>query len=262
MGENMFRLKDRKGAELCLAMTHEEVMTTIARSELRSYKQLPQIWYQIQTKFRDEPRPKSGLLRVRQFLMKDAYSFDIDEARLDESYRKHYEAYRRIFTRCGLEFVAVEADSGAMGGSGSQEFMVYTDAGEDLIASSASGYAANVEKATSKLASSKTWRDGRWTPEEVHTPGSGRSTRWAHSSASSHVHQMKTMAYIVEHPDSDEKQIKTVGKTRAVVVFLRGDHQINETKLAAIAGGELRPMQAEEIARRSTRRPDTWGRSV
>jgi prolyl-tRNA synthetase len=136
MGDNMFRLKDRKGAELCLAMTHEEVMTTIARSELRSYKQLPQIWYQIQTKFRDEPRPKSGLLRVRQFLMKDAYSFDIDEAGLDASYAKHDAVYRRIFTRCGLEFVAVDADSGSMGGSQSQEFMVYTDAGEDLIASS------------------------------------------------------------------------------------------------------------------------------
>ena len=135
MGDNMFRLKDRKGADLCLAMTHEEVMTSIARNELRSYKQLPQIWYQIQTKFRDEPRPKSGLLRVRQFLMKDAYSFDIDEAGLDVSYNKHDAAYRRIFTRCGLEFVAVEADSGAMGGSQSQEFMVYTDAGEDLIAS-------------------------------------------------------------------------------------------------------------------------------
>src|SRR5580700_7027670 len=151
MGDNMFRLKDRKGAELCLGMTHEEIMTVIARSELRSYKQLPQIWYQIQTKFRDEPRPKSGLMRVRQFIMKDAYSFDIDEAGLDGSYRKHDAVYRRIFTRCGLEFVAVDADSGSMGGSASQEFMVYTDAGEDLIASSASGYAANVEKATSKL---------------------------------------------------------------------------------------------------------------
>ena len=117
MGENMFRLKDRKGAELCLAMTHEEVMTSIARNELRSYKQLPQIWYQIQTKFRDEPRPKSGLLRVRQFLMKDAYCFDIDAAGLDHSYDLHDAAYRAIFTRCGLEFVAVEADSGAMGGS-------------------------------------------------------------------------------------------------------------------------------------------------
>src|SRR5580693_2975435 len=152
MGENMFRLKDRKGAELCLGMTHEEIMTAMARSELRSYKQLPQIWYQIQTKFRDEPRPKAGLLRVRQFTMKDSYSFDIDEAGLDVSYNKHDKAYRRIFTRSGLEFIAVEADSGAMGGSGSQEFMVYTEAGEDLIVSSPeSGYAANMEKATSQL---------------------------------------------------------------------------------------------------------------
>ena len=128
--------KDRKGADLCLGMTHEEIMTTIARSELRSYKQLPQIWYQIQTKFRDEPRPKSGLLRVRQFTMKDSYSFDINEAGLDESYQQARCSLSRHFLRDAvLSFVAVEADSGAMGGSQSQEFMVYTDAGEDLIAS-------------------------------------------------------------------------------------------------------------------------------
>src|ERR1019366_5734633 len=151
MGDNMFRLKDRKGADLCLGMTHEEIMTWIARSELRSYKQLPQIWYQIQTKFRDEPRPKSGLMRVRQFTMKDSYSFDIDAAGLDKSFDLHDAVYRKIFTRCGLKFVAVEADSGSMGGSQSQEFMVYTDAGEDLIASCpVCGYAANTEKATSR----------------------------------------------------------------------------------------------------------------
>jgi prolyl-tRNA synthetase len=249
MGDNMFRLKDRKGAELCLAMTHEEVMTTIARSELRSYKQLPQIWYQIQTKFRDEPRPKSGLLRVRQFLMKDAYSFDIDEAGLDESYAKHERVYRRIFTRCGLDFLAVDADSGSMGGSASQEFMVYTDAGEDLIASSASGYAANVEKATSKLPSVEDLAaTGDGLPQQVHTPGQRTIDEVSAYLAVERVHQIKTMAYIAEHPDSDPKQIKTVGKTRAVVVFLRGDHQLNETKLAAVAGGELRPMQADEIA--------------
>src|ERR1700712_7025 len=174
MGDNMFRLRDRKGAELCLAMTHEEIMTSIARNELRSYKQLPQIWYQIQTKFRDEPRPKSGLLRVRQFLMKDAYSFDLNEAGLDESYRKHDEVYRRIFTRCGLEFVAVEADSGSMGGSQSQEFMVYTEAGEDLIASSPSGYAANLEKATSVLATIEDLpATGDGMPELILTPGKG-----------------------------------------------------------------------------------------
>jgi prolyl-tRNA synthetase len=249
MGDNMFRLKDRKGAELCLAMTHEEVMTSIARNELRSYKQLPQIWYQIQTKFRDEPRPKSGLLRVRQFLMKDAYSFDIDEAGLDESYAKHDHVYRRIFSRCGLEFVAVDADSGSMGGSASQEFMVYTDAGEDLIASSTSGYAANVEKATSKLAAVEDLAaSGDGMPVEVHTPGQRTIDEVGAYLGVERVHQMKTMAYMVEHPDADEKQIKTVGKTRAVVAFLRGDHQLNETKLAAIAGGELRPMQAEEIS--------------
>src|SRR6202451_4153400 len=152
MGEDMFRLKDRKGADLCLGMTHEEIVTSIARSELRSYKQLPQIWYQIQAKFRDEPRPKAGLLRVRQFTMKDSYSFDIDKAGLDKSYALHDKAYRRIFTRCGLKFVVVDADSGAMGGSQSQEFIVYTDAGEDLIASCpACGYAANLEKAISQL---------------------------------------------------------------------------------------------------------------
>src|SRR5438874_13467733 len=131
MSANRFRLKDRKGAEPCLAMTHEENITEIARKELRSYKQLPQIWYQIQTKFRDEPRPKSGLLRVRQFMMKDAYSFDMDAAGLDASYKKHYDTYCRIFDRCGLKYMVVEAHSGAMGGSQSHEFMVRTPAGED-----------------------------------------------------------------------------------------------------------------------------------
>jgi prolyl-tRNA synthetase len=248
MGDNLFRLKDRKGAELCLAMTHEEVMTSIARNELRSYKQLPQIWYQIQTKFRDEPRPKSGLLRVRQFIMKDAYSFDIDAAGLDISYNKHDAAYRAIFTRCGLKFVAVEADSGAMGGSQSQEFMVYSDAGEDLIASSASGYAANLEKATSRLPPVVDLAPTSDVPELVHTPGFRTIDEVGAFLQTEPHHQLKTMAYIVEHPDSDAKQLKVVGKTRAVVAFLRGDHQLNETKLSAIALGQLRPMTPEEIA--------------
>src|SRR4051794_10357071 len=171
MGDNMFRFKDRFGRPMCLGMTHEENMTFIARGELRSYKQLPQIWYQIQTKFRDEPRPKSGLLRVRQFLMKDAYSFDLDAAGLDVSYKKHDRVYRRIFTLSGLKFVVVEADSGAMGGSQSQEFMVYTEAGEDLIASCPNcGYAANVEKATSRLEPvTEMEPTGDGTPELVHT---------------------------------------------------------------------------------------------
>src|ERR1700682_5958934 len=152
MGLNLFKLQDRKGAWLVLGMTEEEVMTDIARKELRSYKQLPQIWYQIQTKFRDEPRPRAGLLRVRQFIMKDSYSFDLDAEGLDASYNKHYDAYCRIFDRCGLKYMVVEADSGAMGGKESHEFMVRTPAGEDQIVSCDScNYAANMEKAASKL---------------------------------------------------------------------------------------------------------------
>jgi prolyl-tRNA synthetase len=243
MGENMFRLKDRKGAELCLAMTHEEVMTTIARSELRSYKQLPQIWYQIQTKFRDEPRPKAGLMRVRQFLMKDAYSFDIDEAGLDESYNKHDRVYRRIFTRCGLEFLAVDADSGSMGGSASQEFMVYTNAGEDLIASSTSGYAANVEKATSKLGAVEDLAaTGDGMPEEVHTPGKGAIADICEFMGILPSQDIKCVAFMGAPAAAAEPVL------RPVVAFLRGDHQVNETKLNAIAGTvELRPMTAEEL---------------
>src|SRR6266478_7517305 len=173
MGDTMFRLKDRKGADLCLSMTHEEVVTDIARKELRSYKQLPQIWYQIQTKFRDEARPKAGLLRVRQFIMKDSYSFDIDAAGLDVSYQKHYDAYCRIFDRCGLKYMAVEAHSGAMGGSMSHEFMVFSDAGEDMVAHCANcGYAANLEKATSRLDHVDDLpASGDGKPLEVHTPG-------------------------------------------------------------------------------------------
>ena len=232
MGENMFRLKDRKGAQLCLAMTHEEVMTSIARNELRSYKQLPQIWYQIQTKFRDEPRPKAGLLRVRQFMMKDSYSFDIDAAGLDESYNKHDAAYRAIFTRCGLEFVAVEADSGAMGGSQSQEFMVYTEAGEDLIASSASGYAANLEKAKSKLEPvTDLAPTGDGLPELVHTPGKASIadvTEFFDIQASQDI---KCVAFMGVPTATTPESLP-----RPVVAFLRGDHQVNETKLSAIAG--------------------------
>src|SRR5579859_7409149 len=173
MGDNLFRLKDRKGADLCLGMTHEENMTEIARKELRSYKQLPQIWYQIQSKFRDEPRPKAGLLRVRQFTMKDSYSFDLNAAGLDISYKKHYETYRRIFDRCGLEYVVVEAHSGAMGGSQSHEFMVVSDAGEDLVAiCKGCGYSANVEKAAaSPSAALAADPEGDLTPEAFHTPG-------------------------------------------------------------------------------------------
>jgi prolyl-tRNA synthetase len=246
MGDNMFRLKDRKGADLCLGMTHEEIMTTIASNELRSYKQLPQIWYQIQTKFRDEPRPKSGLLRVRQFTMKDSYSFDIDKAGLDKSFAMHDAIYRTIFSRCGLKFVAVEADSGSMGGSQSQEFMVYTDAGEDLIASCpVCGYAANTEKATSllePLVELEATGDG--TPELIHTPGMGAIADIAAFLKMAESSDIKCVAYMALKRGVEEKP----DTWHAVAAFLRGDHQVNETKLLhAVGGVELRTMQAEEL---------------
>jgi prolyl-tRNA synthetase len=246
MGDNMFRLKDRKGADLALGMTHEEVMTEIARKELRSYKQLPQIWYQIQTKFRDEARPKSGLLRVRQFIMKDAYSFDIDAAGLDVSYLKHYDTYCRIFDRCGLKYMVVEAHSGAMGGSQSHEFMVRTPAGEDQIVSCEScSYAANMEKATSKLAAVDDLAaagDGK--PLEVHTPGQKTIEDVARFLGVSPKNKMKTLALMME-----EKDAKTgKPKLRAVVLLLRGDHQMNEAKVSSALGGkETRPMEEGEI---------------
>jgi prolyl-tRNA synthetase len=239
MGDNMFRLKDRKGADLCLGMTHEEIFTSIARNELRSYKQLPQVWYQIQMKFRDEARPKSGVLRVRQFTMKDAYSFDVDQAGLDKSFEDQREAYKRIFDRCGLKYTIVEASSGAMGGSASNEFMVKTDAGEDMIATCENcGYAANLEKATSRLHEIKDGI-GLDAPIEFPTPG---------------VRTIEDLTTFPGGADAD-RQIKTLvysstkdGEQQFVFALLRGDHQLHETKLAdALASDDLRPAQPEEI---------------
>jgi prolyl-tRNA synthetase len=236
MGDNMFRLKDRFGRDLCLGMTHEEVVTFIARGELRSYKQLPQIWYQIQTKFRDEPRPKSGLLRVRQFIMKDAYTFDIDAAGLDIAYQKHYAAYRKIFDRSGLQYSVVEADSGAMGGSQSHEFMVPSDAGEDFVVRCKScGYAANLEKAMSKpSAPVAPDPEGSFTPEEFHTPG------------------LKTIADIAAFtklPETSQmKSLVMAADETPVLVMLRGDHQLSETKLRSVLeAADLRPAHPHEI---------------
>jgi prolyl-tRNA synthetase len=235
MGDNMFRLKDRKGGDYCLGMTHEEVFTAIARAELRSYRQLPQVWYQIQTKFRDEPRPKSGLLRVRQFTMKDAYSFDVDAAGLDRSYEDERQAYEKIFTRCGLDFVAVQAHSGAMGGSASQEFMVRTDAGEDLVAACPScRYAANTETATSRIAR-ETDEAGPGTPERFATPGV--LTIEALEGAPYSVpgrRQLKTLVYVADE--------------RLVLAVVRGDQELNEAKLQTATGAAvLRPARPEEI---------------
>jgi prolyl-tRNA synthetase len=236
MGDNLFRLKDRFGRDLCLGMTHEEVMTTIARGELRSYKQLPQIWYQIQTKFRDEPRPKSGLLRVRQFIMKDSYTFDMDQAGLDVAYDKHYKTYCRIFDRCGLEYTAVEAHSGAMGGSQSHEFMVASEAGEDLVAiCKKCGYSANLEKAVSTpTAPAAADPAGDLASEEFHTPG------------------RKTIAEVAEFtklPETSQmKSLVLVADGKPVLLLLRGDHQLSETKAGAILNDpEFRTAHPEEI---------------
>ena len=236
MGANMFRLKDRWGHDLCLGMTHEEVMTYVARGELRSYRQLPQIWYQIQTKFRDEPRPKSGLLRVRQFIMKDSYTFDIDAAGLDKAFDKHRAAYCRIFERCGLEFSVVEADSGAMGGSASNEFMVRTNAGEDLIvACPSTSYAANLEKAVSRpVAPGVADPEGDLTPEEFSTPEQKTIEQVAAFTGLPATSQMKSLVMVADG--------------QGILALVRGDHQLNEAKFAALAGAkEVRPAHPEEM---------------
>jgi prolyl-tRNA synthetase len=235
MGDNMFRLKDRKGGDYCLGMTHEEVFAAIARDELRSYRHLPQVWYQIQTKFRDEPRPKSGLLRVRQFTMKDAYSFDVDRAGLDRSYEDQRRAYVKIFTRSGLEFVAVQAHSGAMGGSESSEFMVRTDAGEDLVAACPKcRYAANTETATSRVAPEPDG-PGLPTPERFATPGVVTIEALEQKPyAVPARRQLKTLVYV-----ADEKPVLAV---------VRGDQDLNEAKLQTATGAQvIRPAHAEEI---------------
>jgi prolyl-tRNA synthetase len=235
MGDNMFRLKDRWGRPMCLGMTEEEVMTVLARNELRSYKQLPQIWYQIQTKFRDEPRPKSGLLRVREFTMKDSYSFDLDAAGLDVSYEKHHRAYCRIFDRCGLKYLVVEAHSGTMGGSQSQEFMVPSSAGEDwVVVCPGCRSAANLEKARSRpQPPAIADPEAEASPEPFATPG------------------RKTIAEVAEFtklPETSQiKSLVMVAGDKPYLVLLRGDHQLNEAKMTAAAGAEARPAHPEEI---------------
>ncbi len=239
IGDDMFRLKDRKGTDMCLGMTHEEIFTSIARNEVRSYKQLPQVWYQIQIKFRDEQRPKSGLMRLRTFIMKDAYTFDVDKAGLDRSFEDQREAYKRIFTRCGIKFSIVEASSGAMGGTESNEFVARTPAGEDLIATCENcGYAANVEKATSRLPVIVD-EAGTAAPEEFPTPGVRTIedlTTFAGGAEASR--QIKTLVYIATIDN----------EARPVLALLRGDHQLHETKLAdGLGATDVRPAHAEEI---------------
>jgi prolyl-tRNA synthetase len=237
MGEEMFRLKDRKGADLVLVMTAEEIVTTLA-DELSSYRELPQMWYQIHTKYRDEPRPKAGLMRVREFTMKDSYSFDLDAAGLDSSFDAHYEAYTRIFERLGIPAIPVAASSGAMGGSGSTEFMSPSEIGEDdIVYSRECGYAANREKATSRLPEADPAADAAKAlavPERFDTPGVRTIEDLARGYGAPAGRQLKTLVYVLDG--------------QLTLVVLRGDHALEEQKLADAAGAvAIRPAAADEI---------------
>ncbi len=248
VGPEMFRFQDRKEADLALGMTHEEVFSEIAR-EVTSYKSLPQIWYQIQWKFRDEPRPKSGLLRVREFAMKDSYSFDLDDAGLDHAFEIHRQAYSRIFERLSLNALAVQASSGMMGGAGSVEFMVPSPAGEDDIACcGACGYAANVERATSTLAPVDDGGGGK----------SGELERFA-------TPGVRTIAALeaVEGGAVAHRQIKTMVMVldgSMTLALLRGDHRLNLQKLADSTGAlEIRAAEPAETFERLGAHPGSLG---
>jgi prolyl-tRNA synthetase len=228
----LFKLQDRVGRQFVLPLTHEETFTFHAR-ELQSYKQLPQIWYHLQTKDRDEPRPRGGLLRVREFIMKDAYSFDRDEAGLDESFRKHEEAYKRIFERCGIEAVQVAAESGIMGGSGSQDYLAPSGSGENTLVTCENGdYAADLEIA-SGVPPAADFPAVLDTPEEVETPG------------------QRTIESVSEFlgvdPRATAKAMPVVVGDKLVLALVRGDDRLNEMKLLAELRDNFRPAEAEEI---------------
>jgi prolyl-tRNA synthetase len=218
--DEMFRLKDRTGRDMCLGMTHEEIMTWLASKEIRSYRQLPQIWYQIQTKLRDEARPKSGVLRTREFIMKDSYSFDIDDEGLHKSYEAHAEAYHRIFKRCGIKFYQVESDPGMMGGAQSHEFMAPSNAGEDyIILCDNCNYAANIEIARSISPRIKFYD---WTYEEIYTPQ--KKT----------VQEVSTFLNI--QPEYFIKSLLYITAQGPVLILLRGDQELHEKKLIKLIG--------------------------
>src|SRR5690606_31816023 len=235
MGDNLFKLTDRKGVEHVMGMTEEELFAILA-SELTSYRQLPQIWYQMHTKYRDEPRPKSGLLRVREFTMKDAYTLDIDADGLDIGFQKQHGAYVRIFSRLGMEAVDVAASSGAMGGTESVEFMVPSEAGEDwIVTCPRCDYRANLEKAISRLVPVEDGERGG-KPERLATPGlrTIAALAEAHPDVASSERQLKSLVYIVD------------GVLTLAVV--RGDHDLQEQKLLDATGaGEVRPATPEEV---------------
>ena len=227
-----FRLEDRGGRKMVLGMTHEEIVTWHAAREMRSYRDLPQSWYQIQTKLRDEPRPKSGMLRVREFTMKDSYSFDADEAGLERSYEAHSDAYARIFDRSGLVWYRVESDVGMMGGSGAHEYMAPSSAGEDVVARSPGGsYAANVELAVS-VAADPEFGEAPDAPEEFATPGIGSIDELA---------EFTGLA-----PACLAKSVVLVSDSGPVLAIVRGEHQVHEKKIAHIIG-EHRAAHPEEI---------------
>ena len=234
MGDNLFKLKDRRGSDLVLGMTEEEIFAMLA-TELFSYRDLPQIWYQMHTKFRDEPRPKSGLLRVREFTMKDSYTLDIDLEGLDTGFHKHHTAYKRMFARMGLDALDVEASSGAMGGSESVEFVQRSDSGEDWIVTCPNcDYRANQEKATSALAAIDDGRPAK--VERFPTPGlrTIAALAQAHPKVAPEERQVKTLVYVVDG--------------EMTLLLLRGDHELQEQKLIDATGaGDVRPGRPEEI---------------
>ena len=230
IGDEMFRLKDRTGRDMCLGMTHEEIMTWLAVREIRSYRNLPQIWYQIQTKLRDEARPKSGVLRTREFIMKDSYSFDVDEDGLARNYQLHADAYHKIFSRCGLRFYMVESDPGMMGGAMAHEFMAPSPAGEDEVAlCSSCGYAANIELAISNPKKIET-KD--WEFEEVHTPEK-RTVE-------------EVSSFLNLEPEYFIKSILLISDNGPVLALVRGDQALHEKKLSRIIG-KHRPAQKGEV---------------
>ncbi len=230
-GDEMFRLKDRKSRMLALAPTHEEIICDLARKFVRSYKDMPQIWYQIQTKFRDEPRPRSGVIRARQFFMKDSYSLDATKEGLEKSYLLHAEAYKNIFQRCGLRFHIVGASSGLMGGSGSQEFMMESKYGEDtLLLCENCDYAANMEIAQSVPESTICEKHEI---EYIHTPGQKTIEEVSKFLKKSPAELMKSLLFINED--------------QPVMVLIRGDHEVNESKLQSCLGSSIRPANADEV---------------
>lgn len=230
IGEEMFRLKDRGGRDMVLGMTHEEIITWLASREIRSYRDLPQVWYQIQTKLRDEARPKSGILRTREFVMKDSYSFDKDEEWLEYNYQQHIKAYTKIFHRCGLRIYMVESDPGMMGGATAHEFMAPSAAGEDEVALCQCGYQANLELARSIIGRPDYPERGL---EEVATPGA-RTIE-------------EVSAFLNIAPELLIKSLLVIAEDGApVLAMVRGDQELQETKLSHVIGAH-RPASADEI---------------